>query len=308
MIRRFDFDARALVPWDGDLRSAWLDVVAPTAEELERLSRATGLPLDFAIHALDEGELARLDRMGDATLAVIEIPHKTDPAARVPFRSVPLGVAWRGDRVVTVGLTETDVVRRVVARFELGDARPERLLLRLLYSAAQGFLGDLRLIEARVEEAEERLESSLHNREVLELLRYQKALVYFTTALEQNELLVERLRSNALAPLSADDARLLEDVLVEVRQARDMTTVSMNILSETMDAFASIISNNLNVVMKVLTSLTLVLTLPSLVVGAWGMNVRVPLGSHPLAFAAVLGGALSLSIALLVAFRRLRWL
>jgi magnesium transporter len=308
MIRALRRDSRRFEPADGSLDGRWIDVVAPSEAELERLVTELGVPKDFALHALDLDELARLDRRGEATLAVLEVPRRAPSTARVPFISVPLGVVWTGERVITIGLHTSELVERVAPKCPGDGASATRALLLLVDAAAAAFLTELRTIQRAIEAVEERLESSLHNREVLQLLRYQKALVFFTTALEQNELLLERLRADAEFRVEADDLRLVEEVLVEVRQARDMTAVSMNILSETMDAFASIISNNLNVVMKVLTSLTLVLTLPSLVVGAWGMNVTVPLQAHPRAFATVLGGALTVSGLLLFLFRRLRWL
>jgi len=308
MIRALRRGSRRFEPDDGALDGRRIDVVAPSEAELARLVTELGVPRDFARHALDVDELARLDRRSDATLALLEVPRRAAPTARVPYVSVPLGVVWTGGRVVTIGLYASELVERVAPTFPVDGAPATRALLLLVDAAVAAFLTELRAIQRAIEAVEERLESSLHNREVLELLRYQKALVFFTTALEQNELLLERLRADAEFRVEEADRRLVDEVLVEVRQARDMTAVSMNILSETMDAFASIISNNLNVVMKVLTSLTLVLTLPSLVVGAWGMNVSVPLQAHPRAFAAVLGGALTLSGLLLFLFRRLRWL
>ena len=308
MIRAFNRDSGRFEPADGSLGARWIDVVAPSEAELDRLATELGVPRDFARHALDVDELARIDRRGEATLALLEVPRRAPATARVPYVSVPLGVVWTGGRVITIGLYPSDLVERVAPRFPLDGVPATRALLLLVDAAAAAFLTELRVIQRAIEVVEERLESSLHNREVLELLRYQKALVFFTTALEQNERLLERLGADAQFELEEAELRLVDEGLVEVRQARDMTAVSMNILSETMDAFASIISNNLNVVMKVLTSLTLVLTLPSLVVGAWGMNVSVPLQQHPRAFAAVLVGALALSGLLLFVFRRLRWL
>jgi magnesium transporter len=159
-----------------------------------------------------------------------------------------------------------------------------------------------------VTRVEARLGGSLGNREVLELLRYQRALVFFDTALRSNLVMLERLgRDRRLGEPDAD-AEILDDVLVEVRQAQQATDIASQILSQTMDAFASIVSNNLNVVMKILTALTIVLAVPTMVASFYGMNVRLPLQQHPWAFAAAIAVSVALALATAGYFWKKRWL
>jgi len=148
----------------------------------------------------------------------------------------------------------------------------------------------------------------LRNREVLELLKYQKSLTYFTTALKANQLMMDRLQKGQMFKMFPDDEDLLEDALTEIGQAIEMTNISSGILSQMMDAFASIISNNLNAVMKFLASVTIILALPTLVASIYGMNVTLPLSGHPSAFWGVLGFAVVVSLLVVVIFWRRDWL
>ena len=187
-------------------------------------------------------------------------------------------------------------------------ARPWSLVLCLIEEIAAGYLRHLRTIDAEVERLEDELQASLRNREVLGLLRYQKSLVHFTTALSSIEIVLDRVGRHAAPSLSEADASQLEDSRIEVRQAREMCGVAENILSEMMDAFASIISNNLNVVMKVLPAATMILSIPMLIASVYGMNVSLPGQHHPLSCGAIVLFFFALSLALAMLLRRLRWL
>ena len=162
--------------------------------------------------------------------------------------------------------------------------------------------------QAVVDRLENELRRSLRNREVLDLLRHQKSLVYFTTALSGNELVLERLHKGRLLPWTPEDEDVLEDVRIELRQAIEMVAIAEGILAQMMDAFASIVSNNLNGVMKVLTSATILLAIPTLVASLWGMNVVLPFAAAPWAFAAIVAGCSIGIVALAWLFRRRSWL
>jgi len=190
----------------------------------------------------------------------------------------------------------------------LSTSKRNRFLLHIFLVAAQQYLTYLRAINKTVDILEDKLQLSLRNREVLELLKYQKSLTYFTTALKANELMMARLQKSQLFRMYPDDEDLLEDALTEIGQAIEMTNISSGILSAMMDAFASIISNNLNVVMKFLASVTIILALPTLVASIYGMNVDLPLEAHPLAFWYVLGSAVIVSIGVVAVFIRKDWL
>jgi magnesium transporter len=155
---------------------------------------------------------------------------------------------------------------------------------------------------------EDQLQKSLRNREVLELLKYQKCLTYFTTALKSNARMMTRLQNTRLFERYPEDEDLLDDVLTEIGQAIEMTDISSGILSQMMDAFASIISNNLNVVMKFLASVTIILALPTMVASFYGMNIQLPFAELPYAFGITMGLSLVVSLSVVVIFRLKDWL
>jgi magnesium transporter len=172
---------------------------------------------------------------------------------------------------------------------------------------ANQYLTYLREINRTTDQLEDQLQKSSRNREVLEMLKHQKSLVYFTTGLKANELVLQRLQRSRLFEMYPDDEDLLEDALTETQQAIEMTNVSSNILAGMMDAFASIISNNLNGVMKFLASITIVLSIPSIVAGFYGMNVDLPLQAHALAFPLMLGVAVALMALVSLVFWKKDW-
>ena len=166
----------------------------------------------------------------------------------------------------------------------LETAKRVRFVLRVLLHTSSRYLSHLRRMTRVIDALEDELQESTRNREVLELLKYQKSLTYFTTALRSNELMMERLQRSQWFASYPEDEDLLEDVITENRQAIDMTNITSNILSSMMDAFASIISNNLNRVMKLLASITIVVSLPTMVASFFGMNVGLPFEGHTWAF------------------------
>ena len=191
---------------------------------------------------------------------------------------MPLGIILTERAIVTISKVENDLLTDFVRGRVKGwsTAKRNRFVLQILLSTAQHYLFHLRAVDKGIDQLEDRLQQTPRNREVLELLKYQKSLVYFTTALRSDELMMERLQRSQIFKLYPDDEDLLDDVLIEIRQAIEMTGISNNILTQTVDAFGSIISNNLNVVVKLLTSMTIILTVPMLIASIYGMNVNLP--------------------------------
>ncbi|MBL8057316.1 MAG: magnesium transporter CorA family protein [Anaerolineales bacterium] len=288
---------------------SWVHVVEPTPAELDHL-RGLGLPPDFLTHLADPDERARAERDDGTTLIVLRFPFAQGADADLPYVTIPLTIIITGSVLVTISPQSTGFLQKFAAGHVRGlsTVKKTRFVLHMLWHIANAYLAQVREINTAVDALEDRLQRSLRNQEVLGLLRYQKSLVYFTTALKSNELVLERLQKGRLLQMFEEDAELLEDVLIEVRQAIEMTEISENILSQMMDAFASIISNNLNVVMKVLTSVTIVISLPSLVASLYGMNVPLPGAEHPLAFLGVLGAAVAVSALVAFVFWRKDWL
>lgn len=293
-------------PCDG----SWVHVVEPTAEELARL-KDIGVPADFLTHLADPDERARAEHDDNGLiLIVLRFPYALGSEADVPYATVPLTIIITERWLVTITPKATGFLQKFATGHVRGlsTVKRTRFVLHLLWHIANAYLGHVREINAAVDALEDKLQRSLRNQEVLGLLKYQKSLVYFTTALKSNELVLERLQKGRLLHLYEEDDELLDDVLIEVRQAQEMTSISESILSQMMDAFASIISNNLNVVMKVLTSVTIVISLPTLLASLYGMNVPLPGAGHPLAFIVVLGVGVLLAGLVALVFWRKDWL
>jgi magnesium transporter len=287
----------------------WINVVAPTADEIAEL-RVMGIPADYLSYPLDPDERARSEREDGNLLIILRIPHYQGQGADVPFSTLPLGIILTPDYLVTLVRVENELVEELASGRVRGleTAKRVRFVLHVLLHTSSRYLSQLRQMTRVIDSLEDELQESTRNREVLELLKYQKSLTYFTTALRSNELMMERLQRSQWFAAYPDDEDLLEDVITENRQAIEMTTTTSNILSSMMDAFASIISNNLNSVMKVLASITIVLSLPTMVASFFGMNVGLPFEGHRWAFLAILGISLVISCASLFVFWRRDWL
>lgn len=286
----------------------WINAIDPTPEEVTHLEQTLGIPRDFITYPLDMDERARTEKENGATLIVLRVPKFEGEAADVPYVTVPLGIVVTDWFVATVSKGKTSVIEALGTARELSTAKRNRFILRVLRITANLYLQDLNKIDATVEMLEDQLQHAQRNRELLELLKYQKSLVYFTAALKSDELILRHLHKNQTFQRFPEDLDLLEDVLTEVEQAIEMTNISSNILSQMMDAFASIISNNLNGVMKFLASVTIILSLPTMIASFYGMNVKLPLDGWPWASALVVGAAILVCAGAGVLFWRKDWL
>jgi magnesium transporter len=292
------------------IQNSWINVVNPSAEEITQLQETLNVPQDFITYPLDQNEMPRVEKEDGAMLIMLRVPCFQGETSDIPYITVPLGIILTERYITTICSVETHTVQAIVlGRVRgLSTGKRNRLILQILLMMANRFLNDLREINKAVDTLEDRLQHSLQNRELLELLKVQKSLVYFATALKGNELTLGHLQRSQLFQQYPDDQDLLDDVLTEIQQAIEMTNISNNILSSMMDAFASIISNNLNVVMKVLASITIVVSLPTMVSSFFGMNVALPLAEHPYAFPIIFAVALAVSLTVLIGLWRKDWL
>jgi magnesium transporter len=294
---------------DQPANNSWINAVDPSQEEIDLLV-SWGIPHNFVTYPLDLDERARTEREDDGSLLILlRVPVFQGLHADVPYISIPLGVISTSRYIVTVCRMQNDIVQEFASGRMRGleTAKRNRFILRLLLTTATRFLSYLREINKVVDLTEDQLQRSQRNRELLELLKYQKSLVYFTTALKSNELMMERLQRWQFFRMYSEDEDLLEDVITENQQAIEMVTISTNILSSTMDAFASIISNNLNAVMKFLASATIVVNLPTIVYSFFGMNVDLPMQTWPFAFIGILSISVAISVVVVMAFIRRDW-
>ena len=286
---------------------AWVNAVDPTPEEIEKLVN-WGMDMDYVNYSLDQDEMARMERDEDYTFILLRIPLY-QPESDIPYNTAPLGIMILGNKIITVCRYESDIFIPLTngKHRYLKTGKRYRLALYIFLETAARYLNLLREINRATEAVEDRLQKSTQNRELLELLKYQKSLTYFATALRSNEVMMERVQRTQLFNYYEEDQDLLEDVMTENQQAIQMTSINAEILSSMMDAFASIISNNLNVVMKALAALTIVLNMPIIVASLYGMNVTLPAQEHPMAFLMVIGLSLGLTSLATYIFYKRNW-
>lgn len=264
----------------------WINMINPTAEEISQVSASLDTPADFIKSALDEEERAHIESEGETTLILIDIPVLTNEEHAGPYATMPLGIIIGDKYIITVCLNDNPILNdfingRVKA---FCTYKKTRFLFQILHRNSTYFLQYLRNIDRLSDKIERKLHRSMKNKELIQLLGLEKSLVYFSTSLKSNEAILEKLLRLKPIKLYTDDEELLEDVIIENKQAIEMSNIYSNILSGTMDAFASVISNNLNIVMKFLASITIVLSIPTMIASFFGMNVKLPLMDNPNAF------------------------
>ena len=309
MITFYKRSENGIVTLPKQVAGCWIRCVDPTMEEIEHLTKL-GIPLDFITYSLDIDERPRIEREDDGTrLIILRIPMEFDADADLPFNTVPMGIITTDNFIVTVCKFDTDLLNDFIngRSRSFSTGKRNRMLLLILLRTAARYLDYLRQINKNVDHLEDQLTLSMRNKELLELLKYQKCLVYFTTALKANQLILEHLNKTHTFRAFEEDEDLLEDVITENQQAIEMTAISNDILSSMMDAFASIISNNLNVVMKFLASITIVLSIPTIVTSFFGMNVNLPFAAHPLAFLFVIGIFVGICLLVIYIFIKRDW-
>lgn len=255
----------------------WIALTNPTATEIFEISERFQIEVDDLRAPLDEEERSRIEVEDTYTLILVDVPTIEERNDKDWYGTIPLGVIVTDKMIFTVCLEDT----QVLTRFMEGRVRnfftymKTRFILQILYRNASMYLRYLRIIDKKSEQVEEKLHMSTRNQELIELLELEKSLVYFTTSLRSNEVVLEKLLKNDSIKKYPEDTELLEDVIIENKQAIEMANIYSGILSGTMDAFASVISNNLNIVMKVLAIITIVMSIPTIVFSAYGMNVNM---------------------------------
>lgn len=286
----------------------WVKAVDPTPEEIQQLV-GWGIEADYINDSLDLDEMPRIERDDDYTFILIRIPHR-QPDSDIPYITIPLGIMIKGNMIVTICRFDKEMFK-VLANGKyrlLKTGKRYRFALYIFLETATRYLTHLREINRMTEAIEDQLQQSTRNREVLELLKYQKSLTYFATALRSNEVMMERVQRTQIFNYYEDDQDLLEDVLTENQQAIQMTSIATELLSAMMDAFASIISNNLNAVMKILAALTIIIALPGTVGTFFGMNLPLPLSdTSPFSFLMVIGISIALAAIATYIFYRRDW-
>ncbi|MEG0854444.1 MAG: magnesium transporter CorA family protein [Angelakisella sp.] len=276
MIQFYKTIDNRVVQVDELCEGCWVNVISPTKQEMDFLVRDMELDNDFVLSALDEEESSHIDSEDDQTLVIVDLPTAEQQSEKtILYSTMPMGIILTPNYVITIALRSHQVITEIAEGKvkNISTHLRTRFLLALLLRIATRYLTYLKQIDKISSNTERQLHKSMRNKELIQLLGLEKSLVYFSTSLKGNEITLEKILRGRIIKLYDEDQDILEDVLIEVKQAIEMCNIYSSILSGMMDAFASIISNNLNIVMKVLTSLTIVMAIPTIVSSFYGMNI-----------------------------------
>ncbi|OHD63712.1 MAG: hypothetical protein A2176_05535 [Spirochaetes bacterium RBG_13_51_14] len=291
-------------------KNSWVNIVNPSKDDLPLLTQYFNIPIDFLTASLDIDETARIEIEDNTTLIIIKTPYFDEHNPDVPYFTLPIGVILANGMLITVCSRELGILRdfiegRVKNTTSVTGAK---FILQIIFRSTMIYLQYLKQINNAATMIQKKLEQESKNKQLIKLLNIEKSLVYFTTSLKTNALMLERLQRINLFHLDGDLEDLFEDIVIENRQALEMSNIYSDILSGMMDAFASVISNNLNIVMKLLTAITIILMIPNIVTGFYGMNVKLPFQGHPLAYIMVVTSSLLLATVLVLFFMKKKWL
>lgn len=290
------------------LPNCWVNVVCPDTDDFRFLTQELNVPESFLTDIADTDERPRTETEGKWLLTILRIPVQNNQNS-IPFSTVPIGIITNEEVVVSVCYHQTELIPDFIGytrRKGLVVRNKLDLIFRIIYSSAVWFLKYLKQINNDVSAAEKELERSIRNEDLLRLMRLQKTLVYFNTSIRGNEIMIGKLTS-IFQDTDFLDKDLVEDVITELRQAYNTVNIYSDILTGTMDAFASIISNNVNTIMKRMTSISIILMVPTLIASFYGMNVDVHLETMPHAFALIVVCSIVLSSLAFVIFKKIRW-
>ena len=280
--------------------NCWVSVTGPNLEEREYLCQTLNVPEEFLEASLDEGESSHIEQEDGKTLVVVDVPMVEKTAQGSVYSTAPLGTVIMPDCIITISLRMSGVVKDFYeGRIEgVNTAYKTNFLLLLLLRMAERYLSLLKQIDKRSSKLEMQLKQSMKNSQLTQLMDLRNSLVFIQTSLKANSTTIEKLMRSKLIKYYEEDDELFEDVNIEMKQAIEMVTISLSIMSGTMDAFASIISNNLNTVMKVLACITVIMAIPTMVFSFYGMNIGAFAGSLPFAETVIVPLAIAFGLTL----------
>ncbi|OPX87152.1 MAG: Magnesium transport protein CorA [Pelotomaculum sp. PtaB.Bin104] len=288
-------------------KGCWINLTEPTHEEIEYVAKKFNIDSEIITDALDEEEKSRIEKEDNLVLILVDIPvFSEDDAESSFYYTIPLGIIISNEYFMTVCLKPNAIINDFIQNKVKGfnTYMKTRFSLQLLYLISKYYLRYLKQINKKTNEIEDRIHKSLKNEELYSLLSIEKSLVYFATSLKANEIIMEKIMRVNYLKMYEEDKEIIEEVIIENKQAIEMAHIYSSILSGMMDAFASVISNNLNVVMKFLTSVTILLAIPTMIASFYGMNVDLPFQNYQHAFTLTLMISITLSIILAFVFAR----
>ena len=311
MIQYFKNINYSTVAIDKPENGSWVNVLPPLKqEEFSELAGNLDIPLDFLTDSLDIDERSRFEEEDNVKLVVIKTPTENNSfnESDAYYITIPICVILTHNQIVTVNSFENGAIKKFLNTFQ--NRHPDNrkmMVLKIFEKIIQTYMEYLKEINQRRNILEQKLYAANKNEHLLQLMRIQKSLVYFVTALRSNEMLLMKVERTNFLGLNDQESEILNDLIVDNSQALEMANIYTNILSSTLDAFASIINNNMNNVLKRLTSITIILSLPALVTGIYGMNVPIPYSASPHAFYIPLILSVAISIVISWYFMKKKW-
>ena len=285
----------------------WINIEFPDEDDLHFLTEELGVPSEFLADIADVDERPRTEKEDDWQLTILRIPLESNIQG-LPYMTVPVGVITGKETTITVCYRKSQLIPDFISHIRrkgISITSQADFITRMIYSSAVWFLKYLKLIYLEINRAEKELEESVRNEDLMRIMRLQKSLVYFSTSIRGNEAMLGRLRTATRA--GEIDPDLVEDVSIELRQAYNTINIYTDICNSTMDALGSIISNNVNTIMKRMTSLQIVLTIPTMIASFYGMNVDVYIAEWHYSFIAIMIISVIISAIAFVLFKRIKW-
>ena len=285
----------------------WINIEFPDEDDLHFLTEELGVPSEFLADIADVDERPRTEKEDDWQLTILRIPLESNIQG-LPYMTVPVGVITGKETTITVCYRKSQLIPDFISHIRrkgISITSQADFITRMIYSSAVWFLKYLKLIYLEINRAEKELEESVRNEDLMRIMRLQKSLVYFSTSIRGNEAMLGRLRTATRA--GEIDPDLVEDVSIELRQAYNTINIYTDICNSTMDALGSIISNNVNTIMKRMTSLQIVLTIPTMIASFYGMNVDVYIAEWHYSFVAIMIISVIMSAIAFVLFKRIKW-
>ena len=254
---------------------SWLELTTPTNDEIEKVVAKTQVDKDLITKMLDVEELPRIEKSGNATLVVVDTPYLDEDHQ---YTTIPLGIIITDNNyIITVSPRKTTILNSFKQDKvkDLRTAKKTRFLIQILINAAATYLRILKQVSRDIELKEEELKKSTKNKDLVDMLEMEKTLVYFMTSLKSMDIVLGKLSKGNVLPLYETDRELLEDAIIEYKQAMEMATIYKDILLSIKDTYTTVVSNNLNMAMKVLAAATIVLSIPTMISSFLGMNINL---------------------------------
>ncbi|MBQ4122565.1 magnesium transporter CorA family protein [bacterium] len=288
---------------------SWFSLINPTEEEIKQVSLVLGLDEDFLRNSLDLDERSRIEIEDGNTLIITNLPIMTEDGS---FDTLPMGIIYTPTSIITVCSKDNNILSSFNENtsYSFDTRNKTEFMLKILYRSVKFYLKYLDLINRTTDAIETELQKATNNKALFQLMEIQKTLVYFSTALKDNDIVLQKINritkstTGMNIKTTEEELDLLEDVIIDTRQAIEMVDMHRMILEAMMEGFASIINNNLNQVMKFLAAITIIMSIPTMIGGLWGMNVPVPYGSNDYGFLIVVTLSVITSVAVVLYFRK----